>query len=154
MGLKFNPMLGVLEESGSNIVRDSVDIYANLPDPATVSPNDLYFVQNSTGLLWAKKRAGFYKSNGTDWVFATEDYLKDSFETVSKNLRASGSTLTYDANGNLDTVTYGNGVIKTMDYYPSGELFTVTLSGATPSGINLTKSFSYTAGLLTSVGYY
>lgn len=75
-----------------------------------------------------------------------------SFETVSKNLSASGATLDY-VDGALETITYANGIIKTLAYDVDGNLVTVTLSGATPDGIQLVKTLSYTSGELTGVSY-
>jgi hypothetical protein len=75
----------------------------------------------------------------------------DSFETVAKNLSADGATLAYSG-GELATVTYASGVVKTLAY-SAGRLATVTLSGATPDGIALVKTLSYTGDDLTGVAY-
>jgi hypothetical protein len=80
-----------------------------------------------------------------------EQSVRKSFETVSKNLDSVGATLNYTA-GELTSVVYANGVTKTLSY-TAGELITITLSGATPDGIALTKTLTYTAGELTSVAY-
>lgn len=77
--------------------------------------------------------------------------LAASFETVNKNLVASDATLAYSG-GNLATVTYANGIVKTFAYSGSN-LTTVTLSGSTPGGIDLVKSFVYTGSDLTGVSY-
>lgn len=74
-----------------------------------------------------------------------------SFETVSKNLDASNATLAYTS-GDLTSITYANGIVKTLGY-SGGNLTTVVLSGATPGGIDLTKTLSYTSGDLTGVSY-
>lgn len=75
----------------------------------------------------------------------------DSFETVAKNLSAANATLGYSS-GDLVTVTYAGGVVKTLAY-SGGNLVTVTLSGATPSGIDLVKTLTYTGDELTGVSY-
>lgn len=137
---------------GGPIIDYEVLTFADLPDPLSVDLNDVYLVQTSTGVWPFKKRSGFYKSNGTEWVFVPESKFKETFETVSKNLRASNSSLSYFANGLLSQVVYANGVTKSFSY--TDDLLTsVTLSGSTPSGINLTKNLTYTDGLLTDVGY-
>lgn len=64
-----------------------------------------------------------------------------SFEIVSQNLSAVDATYTYDGD-ELATVVLSNGITKTLGYGPDG-LQTVTLSGATPGGIDLTKTLTY-----------
>ena len=78
-------------------------------------------------------------------------FVQNSFETVSKNLKAYDFTLNYTA-GELTSVVYSNGVTKTLSY-TSGELTTITLSGSTPGGIDLIKTLTYTSGELTAVAY-
>lgn len=83
-----------------------------------------------------------------------EVFLKHTFETVNKNLEASDAVLAYDANDDLVTVTYANGVIKTLTYNAGGDLITVVLSGVTPEDIMLTKTLGYDGtGNLVSVTY-
>jgi hypothetical protein len=54
----------------------------------------------------------------------------------------------------LTVITYANGIIKTLGYLGSGDLGTITLSGATPSGITLVKSLEYSeSGDLIAVTY-
>jgi len=77
--------------------------------------------------------------------------VQQSFETVAQNLRASDATLSYTS-GDLTQINYTNGIQKTLQY-TAGELTTITLSGATPSGIDLVKTLGYTSGNLTSVSY-
>lgn len=78
----------------------------------------------------------------------------ESFETVSKNIKAKDFTLTYNAGGDLTTITYDGGAVKTLGYNAEGDLITVTLSGATPANITLTKTLSYNAeGDLIGVAY-
>lgn len=76
---------------------------------------------------------------------------QETFETVSKNLKAIAATFTYGVDG-LEVVTYANGIVKTLAYSPSG-LASVTLSGSTPSGISLVKTFNYSGENLTGFSY-
>jgi len=81
-------------------------------------------------------------------------FVQQSFEVVSKNLKASDYELTYNGAGDLTVITYANGIIKTLGYLESGDLGTITLSGNTPGGIALQKSLTYNeAGDLESVSY-
>jgi hypothetical protein len=81
-------------------------------------------------------------------------FVQQSFEVVSKNLKASDYELTYNGAGDLTVITYANGIIKTLGYLGSGDLGTITLSGATPGGIAITKSLTYNgSGDLESVSY-
>lgn len=87
----------------------------------------------------------------TEFVQENSTGVSTSFETVSKNLDASGSTLSYTGD-NLTSIEYTNGIVKTLNY--TGEnLTSVVLSGSTPSGISLTKTLSYTGDNLTGVAY-
>jgi YD repeat-containing protein len=83
-----------------------------------------------------------------------DEFVAQTFETVNKNLAASGGVLAYNAGGDLITITYDNGIIKTLAYNAGGDLISVTLSGSTPEGIDLVKEFSYNgAGDLVEFTY-
>lgn len=75
----------------------------------------------------------------------------ESFETVSKNLLALDATLTYSG-GQLVLITYAGGISKTLAYGVDG-LASVTLAGAVPGGIDLTKTFAYSGGDLVGWTY-
>lgn len=80
--------------------------------------------------------------------------LAETFESVSKNLKAYPVALTYD-NGILSSLAYttpSGTITKTLGFV-GGILTTVTLSGATPSGIALVKEFTYTDGAVSSINY-
>lgn len=78
--------------------------------------------------------------------------LRETFETVNKNLKASNATsLNYTGN-RLDSVVYANGITKTLNY-TGNDLTSIVLSGSTPSGISLTKTLVYGSGKLTSFSY-
>jgi hypothetical protein len=76
---------------------------------------------------------------------------QETFETVSKNQKSVDYELVY-TDGDLTSIVYANGITKTLGYV-DGELITITLSGSTPSGIDLVKTLTYTDGELTSVAY-
>lgn len=92
-----------------------------------------------------------YNSTTNTWENGTISGGTDTFETVSKNLDASGATLAYTGD-NLTSITYLSGIIKTLNY-TGDNLTSVVLSGSTPSGIDLTKTLSYTGDNLTGVSY-
>lgn len=81
--------------------------------------------------------------------------LGDSFESVSKNLKAYPYTLNYTG-GNLTTIVYnlgsGNFITKTLNY-TTNQLTSVVLSGNLPSGIATTKTLTYSSGILSSISY-
>lgn len=74
-----------------------------------------------------------------------------TFETVAKNLAAQDFTLNY-AGEVLTSIVYASGITKTFTYGPDG-LATVVLSGSVPGGVELTKTLTYTGGVLTGVAY-
>jgi YD repeat-containing protein len=76
-----------------------------------------------------------------------------TFETVSKNLDAKDATFTYDGSGNLTSITYANGIVKTLSY-TAGALTSLVLSGAIPANILTTKTLTYDgSGNLTNTAY-
>lgn len=79
----------------------------------------------------------------------------ETFETVSKNLKAYPYQISYSG-GNIATITYdlggGSEIIKTFGY-TSGDVTSVTLSGNTPSGIDLVKTISYSGGNVAIISY-
>mgnify|MGYP003423209932 CR=1 FL=1 len=81
--------------------------------------------------------------------------LSESFETVSKNLKAYPYTITYSG-GDIDTITYdlggGMSIVKTFGY-TSGDVTSITLSGDPPVSIDLVKTISYVGGAVDSVAY-
>lgn len=70
----------------------------------------------------------------------------ESFESVSKNIKAYPYVVTYTGGGDVDYITYdlggGMSIIKTFSY-SSGNVSTIVLSDDTPAGISLTKTFTY-----------
>lgn len=83
--------------------------------------------------------------------------LGSSFETVSANLSAYDNVIGYNGNGDVDTITYDLGggleIVKTINYNGNDDVTSIVLSGDTPSGINLTKSFTYTGEDITGMSY-
>lgn len=79
----------------------------------------------------------------------------NSFETVSKNLKAYDYTLNYtlDTLTSIDYTVPSVGTITKTLNYTLGQLTSVVISGPTPSGITLTKTLNYTLGQLTSIAY-
>ena len=78
----------------------------------------------------------------------------DSFETLSKNLKAWNAMLLYSS-GVLISITYTMGaatILKTFNY-SAGILTSIVLSGDVPSGVSLTKTFAYSSGNLTTIIY-
>jgi hypothetical protein len=84
----------------------------------------------------------------------TGDSWQQSFETVSKNLINYPSALNYTG-ADLTSIDYttGGGTITKTFGYTAGVLTSITLSGDTPAGIATTKTLGYTAGVLTSINY-
>lgn len=85
------------------------------------------------------------------WKNTTVLGVKEQFEHISKNLNSLDFTLNY-TNDVLTSIAFSNGVLKTLQYI-QGVLAAIVLSGNVPSGIALTKTFTYTNGKLSSVQY-
>lgn len=84
----------------------------------------------------------------------TGDSWQQTFETVSKNLINYPSTLNYTG-ADLTSIDYttGGGTITKTFGYTAGVLTSITLSGDTPAGIATTKTLGYTGDDLTSINY-
>jgi len=98
------------------------------------------------------------KKKGTvdyDVEWGSVSGLSEAFETVSKNLKSYPYVITYNGD-DIDYITYDLGgsleIVKTFNY-TLGVLTSLVLSGDTPSGISLTKTFGFTGDDLTSVTY-
>ena len=106
----------------------------------------------TTGALVVSGGVGI---GGSLWVGGDDgNILKTSYESVSKNLKSYSANFSYSGT-NLTSIVYttpsGN-IVKSLNY--SGNTLTsVVLSGATPNGITLTKTLTYTNNQLTSISY-
>ena len=67
----------------------------------------------------------------------------DTFETVNRNLSATDAATTVDADGVIQSISYAGGVVKSFTYDDAGRVLEIELSGATPTGIDLKKTFTY-----------
>lgn len=92
--------------------------------------------------------------SGNLTISGGEGSTAETFETVSKNLKAYPATFNY-INGTLTSIVYTipTGTITKTLNYTSGTLTSIVLSGDTPAGIDLTKSLGYTGNTLTSITY-
>lgn len=92
--------------------------------------------------------------DNTDVVQVFVDELRESFETVSQNLKDYPKTLNY-TDGVLTSIVFtfaGGSITKTLNY-TGGVLTSIVLSGDTPNGIPLTKTLTYSAGVLVGISY-
>ena len=82
---------------------------------------------------------------------------EESFETIAGNHPAYPATLSYAANGALDSKvleTESGPVTIAYSYNASGSLIAKTLSGALPAGVPATKYYTYDlSGQLTGTSY-
>lgn len=89
-----------------------------------------------------------------EWLESLKGNFKETFETVSKNLKGNPYVLNYTS-GKLTSIVYtviGGNITKTLNY--TGEKITsIVLSGNTPNGISLTKTLSYTGDSLINITY-
>lgn len=82
-----------------------------------------------------------------------ETFIKNAFETVSKNLRSADGVINFTGDL-LTSIDYADGITKTLNYNGGGLLTSVVLSGSTPVDIKLTKTFTWDASdLPTSFTY-
>lgn len=82
--------------------------------------------------------------------------IRQTFETINRNLKAYPATFNYGAPGELDSITYDMGDGKSINKqfgYAQGVLTTITLSGDVPAGVSLTKHLTYQSGRLIAITY-
>lgn len=137
--------VGGMGGGGSLSLQKFFDSADDFPTPG--KPQILYFDKSTTPY-------GVYVWDGTEYqqVGGGGGSAQETFEIVSRNHRSVDAVLTYD-NGDLITVEYVDGITKTLAYDGNGDLITITLSGATPAGIDLVKTLTYTDGELTAIAY-
>ena len=158
-------------EDGQEVYKDGWTYYSTIRDAVTteftdplvvddIAARDLLtptfnqqvFVVDATADPLVASDGAFYIYNTTNsqWVLTSNAGVsigvQETFETVNRNLRASGGTVTYDNKRNITSVDYGD-IVKTFTYgtgNASDEIQTITLSGpGLPVGIDLTKNFVY-----------
>ena len=146
-------------------LRDGTLILSGDLDPNVISvdaPEGSLYLSSLTLKSYVKADNG----NTTNWVAPGAgsqgpqgpqgESWQETFETVSKNLKAKPFALNY-TDGRLTSIVYNTApaefITKTLDYNEDGTLNTITLSGDTPSGIELIKTLEYTGGVLTAVSY-
>lgn len=80
--------------------------------------------------------------------------ISESYETVNKNIKAYPYDVSY-IDGLVSVISYDtpSGAVNKTFAYSSGKLSSVTLSGATPGGIDLVKTFTYIGDSVSEVIY-
>jgi hypothetical protein len=110
---------------------------------------------DSQTLTFTESSAELSISNGNTVSLSSLE-TKETFESVSKNLKSYPYTVNYTDN-TLTSIVYSlpdNKFITKMFEYTNSLLTSVSLSGDLPSGIDTTKSLSYTVNnVLTGISY-
>jgi hypothetical protein len=128
---------------------DDGDLYVELTNSRLINAGH---VKGKDGKPGKDGRNGvMVGGGGSTYIPSSPSGMADTFETVSKNLSASGAVMNYTG-ADLTSIVYTNGVTKTLAYSIDG-LASVTLSGNTPSGIALTKTLNYSGGNLVGFNY-
>ena len=134
-----------VKPTGYDVLINGTDRYLNFKD---VSGEDGYGFRDNAGVMEVK-------DDGGNWVPLGSGGGAETFETVSKNLKAYPYEIAYSG-GNVSTITYDLGggleIVKTFGY-TSGDVTSITLSGNTPVSIDLVKTISYVDGNVDTVSY-
>jgi hypothetical protein len=105
-------------------------------------------IRNNNGVIQIKNENGTWAAPGGGSSVTT-------FETINKNLLSYNVTATTES-ATLITQTYNgpNGdIIKSISFDSSGLPTTIVLSGDTPAGINLTKTFDFSSQEIPLITY-
>lgn len=133
-------VVDTVDDVGITVI-DTVD---NVSISVSDAPAD--YVEVSISELGSKGDPGTPGTDGASW--------QATFETVAGNIGSWDATLVR-TDGVLTSVVYAMGaseIIKTLGY-TGGKLTTITLSGDTPSGITLVKTFVYDGDDVTAITY-
>lgn len=117
-------------------------------DYAIALTGALFKKENNTWSLFANLSG----SRGPRGPAGASGSAEESFESISQNLNGYPAAYSYDGAGRLVTVTYttdAGSIVKTLNY-TGDDLTSIVLSGDTPPGIQLTKTFTYSSGNLVS----
>ena len=137
------------------IVLNGVTFTGEYDNATAYSSGDSVSYQGSSYVAIAPT-TGNLPTNQTYWQVISEkgDSWQEHFETVSKNLSSYPYVLNYTS-GLLTSIVYtlpSGSITKTLNR-TSGKLTSIVLSGDTPSGINLTKTLTYSGSQLVGVSY-
>lgn len=118
-----------------------------------------FFPSNPTLNQQSTQNGRVYTWTGSAWELASNFGLipaSNTFEIISKNIKSYPSSMSYDNNGSLLSITYttNNGnIIKTFNRDINNKIVSITLSGSLPSGISTTKNFTYLDDNLVAISY-
>lgn len=126
----------------TRVASGGVRLLTNLYDVVIASPTD------GQGLV--------YDATTEKWINRTiSGSISETFESVLRNLKSYPTEFTYNVDNQVDTVVYtlpSGSITETINY--TGTLISsIVLSGSTPSGVSLTKSFSYSGSYPMSIAY-
>ncbi|CAB4169737.1 Collagen triple helix repeat [uncultured Caudovirales phage] len=147
---------GLTGRDGKDGLRGA-QMFSVILDPAQTLGEDGDFAIAATGNLFQKQKgawslfASFGGARGARGPAGSSGAATENFESVSSNLNGYAATLAY-VGGRLSAVTYakpGGDIVKTLNY-TGDDLTSIVLSGNTPVGIALTKTFVYSGGNLIS----
>lgn len=140
-------IVNVTNEPQQKLVIDSGDGSRTVVVPQPQSPATIIIQAPSPSERVVVRAEGIQGAAGSGGV--------EYFESTSKNLKSYPATISY-SDGKVSAVEYdlgaGQAITKTLSY-SGGFLTTVTLSGDTPSGIDLIKNLVYTDGALVGFSY-
>lgn len=158
MGISQDKKLGMGQMIASVIIDGSVTLFASLPDP-TLNPGALYLVTSGSGVyLIARKPAGLYLSDGTNWNYLgrlPETFFDSNFKLVN----AADNTKVFRFDG--AALTTGNTrVISVADYdydleKPAVDLVQLAIAhspAGEPEGQIWWNGTDFTANVATGLG--
>lgn len=134
---------------------ESLDVVVNFDDIVGGPNSTAAEIDNAVNRhpvpIPAPSEAGYVLST-EGWTLPVDGVAQETFETISKNLKARPGQLSYE-NGKIVLITYGSGVVlKTVAY--TGDLLTsVTLTGSAVPSAPLVKELIYSDGRLVNYQY-
>lgn len=99
---------------------------------------------------------GFYVEGRDDFRRAIEA-IGNSFDTVWRNLKSLSKSVNRDGSNRISSIVFtlpdASAITGTINRDGNNRISSIVLSGATPAGIQLTKTITRTGGVITGVSY-
>jgi|GEM_PF-5922825 len=132
---RFNPFTGKLSlieganSVGGSLFEGRVNVFADLPDPTTVS-GQIYAVESNSGVIFInRQKAGLYISNGTTWDYLSSftasqvPYDNSTSALIATDVKSAIDELENEIDGAASAVhTHIEADITDLDKYTQAEV--------------------------------
>ena len=127
----------------------STHAHGNITNDGKIgTTSDLFVVTGASGALTTADAAAGRTLLGA---------IGDSFDTVWRNLKSLSKSVNRDGSNRISSIVFtlpdASTITGTINRDGNNRISSIVLSGATPAGIQLTKTITRTGGIITGVSY-